>query len=340
LGQSDPLKGPVRLELPAEWGAVAMDLGKKTGWRWECPGLAGMVPGPSLESGPNEVKVFRWADELASRLNRSVVLDADGKVIRLAQLPTGGRWIASHSGPFRLVARGWSRSEDFANPGEGDTRTLRVELGWEPGMEPLLVPSVWDEILVSVDGKTTSVLKNSGALREPSTSGAMNVPLPVKDLAGLKTGWTLILKGKAIVPVAMRELRLGQWPDSGEELKRGPMEGAREGAMFCRLMGISRNGRRISLRVRVEREPGGPGLESYQSWVVLNRLWMEDRLGEVLKPVGQVLEQEDERSAEITYHVVLPEGTEKRPRVIRYRTLTGVREEKLTFEFKGLPALP
>lgn len=340
LSFSQPMRGNPEVSLPGSWEKAATALGQATGWRWECPDPPAEVPGPSLTANAGEKVPFRWADQLASRMGRGVVIDPAAQVIRLNPLGQGGVWIVAHSGPFRLVARGGARMVDFVRPREGLTRQVRLELGWEPGTDPLLLPSVWEEVTAQAGNRPEVSEKKTGASREPEVAGETVVPLPLTGQAGLPDGWNLRLKGKALVAAGVRELGLGNWPEVADLVRRGPIEGAKEGAFSCSLVQVARNGRRISLRVRVVREAGGPELESYQSWVVLNRLWLEDRLGEVIRPAGQVLELQDESRAEVTYHLVLPAGTENRPRVIRYRTLTGIREEKLSFELKGLPALP
>lgn len=334
---SQPAPG-TEILLPGSWSKVGPALGQCTGWAWDCPDPPAEVPGPSLTGSRGENTPFRWADLLASRMGRSVVIDPASKVIRLDRLPAGGVWIAAHSGPFRLVARGGDRMVDFVRPKEAATRHIRLELGWEPGTEPLLVPTVWEEVEVQAGKRPVVCEKKTGAIREPQAVTETVVPLDGHP--DLPAGWTLRLKGKAVVAAGIREIGLGAWPEVADPAKLGPTQEAKKGAFSCSLVQVTRNGRRISLRVRVARDAGGPDLESYQSWVVLNRLWLEDRLGEVVRPTGQVLETQDESRAEVTYHVVLPAGTENRPRVIRYRTLTGLREEKLSFELNGLPALP
>ena len=330
--------GGQTLELPQAWPKVAETLAKTTQWQFECPDFAGQVPGPAMVVDGK--RVLQMADLLASRLNRSVVVNAAGKTIRLAPMATGGRWVAAHSGSFRLVAKGVGREEDFANPVEGTRRTLKVELGWETDTNPLLVPAVWEEVLIrSVDGQEW-VEKVALGLREPDAQREMQVPLPSLKTAGLTEEWSAKLTGRVVLAQKMVEVGLGPLGDVFARVKRGSVVGAQEGAFACKLVAASKNGRRISLGVRVERDPAGPGLESYQSWVVLNRLWLVDKLGEEVRPIGQVLEREDERAAEVTYHLLLPEGTEARPREIRYRTLTGIRGETVQFQLKGLPALP
>ena len=268
------------------------------------------------------------------------MIDRDSQVIRLIPLAKGGAWIAAHSGHFRLVARGAARMVDFVQPGTGTTRQARLELGWETGIDPLLIPSVWEEVVLGSATNLEVSEKKAGALKEPDADASVTVNLPSIGQGGLPGGWNLRIKGRAVVATGVRELDLGHWPDAAELVRRGPVQALKEGDFSCSLLQATRNGRRISLRVRVVREASGPELESYQSWMVLNRLWLVDRLGELVRPTGQVLELQDGVQAEITYHLVLPVGTENRPRVIRYRTLTGIREEKLSFELKGLPAVP
>lgn len=330
------VQGP---SLPAEWRNLAAELHKLTGWTYQCPDFSGTVPGPGLKPNNRGSSAFQWADQLATRLNRGVSVDEGTKVITLVPLGRGGQWCAAHSAGFRLIAKGGTRESNFQQPERGPDRYLRLELGWENDLEPLLVPSVWNGIYVRSEAGREKKWVGAGGLREPGTNREYSVHLSGLD-ESLKQGWSIRLTGKAIVPTAIRALDLGEWPKVRESIQKKPEGVGKEGSFSCWLVGASQNGLRVSLRVRVEKDSGGPELESYQSWVVLNKLWMTDRLGEVARPVGQVLEKEDGKVAEVTYHLVFPEGTEKRPRVIHYRTLTGIREVDLDFDLKGLPALP
>lgn len=325
--------------LPAPWREVAEQLDNRTGWVWECPNQATPVPGPAL---PLTGGMLRWADMLADRLGRGVVINQTGKTIRLVSLPKGGRWIAAHSGSFRLVALRAIRTDDFSNPVGGIRRELLVELSWESATEPILVPAVWEKVGIKVTGKPVVSAIAARALVEPMATQRQELVTMLSDTQGasLPEGWSATLQGRAILPSGLIDLNLGTYPAVLGALRGGPLEVARKGQFACILLGVTRNGRRVSLRVRVERDPVGPGLESFQSWIVLNRLRLVDLVGGELTPIGQVLEREDDHAAEVTYHVLLPEGTENRPREIRYRTLTGLREESLHFDLAGLPAIP
>ena len=77
----------------------------------------------------------------------------------------------------------------------------------------------------------------------------------------------------------------------------------------------------------------GVDLESYQSWVVFNRL--QSKVGDLSRePFGYSIEGQDSTFAEVTYHLpaALPADA-----TLSYRALASMRKAPIRLEFKGIP---
>jgi hypothetical protein len=109
----------------------------------------------------------------------------------------------------------------------------------------------------------------------------------------------------------------------------------------CRVSKVVLAKDRWTVQVSLDLPPGGKRLESYQSWVVNNEMWLEGKDGKTRLPSSDYfLNSASSRRAVLTYHF-RDKGRKARGKPedwrVVYRTPASVVEVPVKFSFKDVP---
>jgi hypothetical protein len=130
-----------------------------------------------------------------------------------------------------------------------------------------------------------------------------------------------------------------------DRLEKAPADAAEraqtQDGVGCRLGKVVLAKDRWTLQVSLDLPAGGKRLESYQSWVVNNEMWLEGKDGKTRLPSSDYfLNSASSRRAVLTYHFRdKPRKARGKPedwRVV-YRTPASVVEVPVKFSFKDVP---
>lgn len=212
-------------------------------------------------------------------------------------------------------------------------RLVDIQLDWKAGKFPVLVSSGPSKVIFHSNNRPESAFTVGTAL-VPTETGLRHtwtVRLPGDWMS--REPWRCMVEGASVVGDRFVDIPLGRVGDLIERLRHGPVEVIKDGKFRCLILKSDRRGNRVSVRIRVEIDSHGVDLESYQSWVVFNRL--EASVGDQLRePFGYSIEAQASSFAEVTYH--LPAGL-RADSMLSYRTLASLRESQIRLDFKGIP---
>ena len=212
-------------------------------------------------------------------------------------------------------------------------RTVDIQLNWKTEKYPVLVSSSPFKVTFQSNSRPELTVTEGAAL-VPTETGLRHtwtVRLPGDWMP--REPWRCMVEGSSVVGDRFVDIPLGRVGDLIERLRLGPVEANKDGKFRCLILKLDRRGNRISVRIRVEIDSHGVELESYQSWVVFNRL--ESKVGDqVREPFGYSIEGQASSFAEVTYH--LPAGLPADAK-LSYRTLANLRKSPIRLDFKGIP---
>jgi hypothetical protein len=283
-------------------------------------------------------------DAIARATHGRVDLYARDGRLTLARRPTG--YVEpplSYSGLFRAAIKRITASRDLESG--VTTCTAKIEVAWEPTLEPLLLETSPRALTVHDDRGHPLPCREEGSLMA-AVDGRLalefDVPLPTVPRSVPTFG---LIEGKlsAVAPSKMLSFtfdtleRLAEVPAGSSVLLR------EQDGVTCRLGKPQLTRERWSLRVTLDYPPRGVKLESYQSRLANNEMTLEAIDGSRRLPAaGYVLEQDSDRKAIITYHFFdADKGKRGQPAEwkVRYRTPAALVEVPLAFSFKDV-ALP
>ena len=217
---------------------------------------------------------------------------------------------------------------------QGDrSRFVDIQLNWKAGKVPVLVSSSPGKAVFQSQNSPDLTIAEGSSLvaTENPMRHTWTVRLPENWIS--REPWRCVLEGSSVVADRFIEIPLGRVGELMERLKLGPIEAAKKGQFRCLIGKMERRGNRTSIRIRVEIDSHGVDLESYQSWVVFNRL--QSKVGDLSRePFGYSIEGQDSTFAEVTYHLpaALPADA-----TLSYRALASMRKAPIRLEFKGIP---
>jgi hypothetical protein len=242
----------------------------------------------------------------------------------------------SHDGLFRVALRRISATRDFEI--DAVHYVAQLEVAWEPRVEPLLLETRPRGLNVQVGGGEQLPDPAEGSSLAPvdgKLALTFEVPLPAvaREIPTLAK-----LEGELAVIAPTRMVRFDFGPLT--ELARAPVNAAilrrSEGEMRCSLTRVVVDRERITLQVRLQLPPGGPSLESYQSWIVNNEMALvRGRQRQVAR--NYQLESSNPRDAVVSYHFTDPELL-KDPAgwKVEYRTPAGLCTLPFRFSFANV----
>jgi hypothetical protein len=260
------------------------------------------------------------------------------RVLRLTKRLASARPPVSYDGLFRTAIRKVTAARDL----EAGTSacTIQLEVAWEPRLEPLLLEiPPHDIVLQDEHGRPLSVPADGRvqAFVDGRLAFSFDVSLPAVPRSAHKIG---LFAGKlsAVAPTAMSTLSFDNLTSlAGGEAALAARSRSEHG-MTCTITKVNLFSDRGTVQVRLDLPSGGPSLESYQSWVVNNEMWLQRKDGSKRYPANYSPDSASARHAILSYHFT-DKDVLKRPAdwVVFYRTPAGLVEIPFSFSFKDVP---
>jgi hypothetical protein len=294
---------------------------------------------PALRLNLRGATFWKSLDEITATTGLQMQLHrSDGK-IELFRRGTPGKVPVSYSAGFRIALQKLSTFRDFANSSEGCT--MNLEVAWDAGFEPFYLQTRPRNLVVRDDKGKVIDAKNLGSLwssvdRRRATSFEVTIPaLPRTATRISSIKGTLPARG----PSRIHEFR---WKDmSLEDLSKGKVtKSAGKGATTCSVESVELGARRWTVQVAVELPPTGPDLDSFETWYVNNRVYLQSRDGKkVLLPDRPVQQLADTKRAVIDYPFSDAKGMRGSAKdwVLVCQAPAGIIEVSIPFEFKDVP---
>jgi hypothetical protein len=256
-------------------------------------------PDPVLILDLQQVTFWEAIDALAEKAHGRVDLHSPGGV---ALVPRPAGWSpppVSHSGLFRTTLGALSSKLDLETGARACTAT--VEVAWEPHLLPLLLETRPQSLKVFDDaGKALPAGSAASSLApvDGRTSLSFDVALPPVD-RGVKS--LSLLEGQlyAVAPTKMLTFTFDNPAAApGDARLLQTQEGVE-----CRIARVVEEDDRWSFEIDLHYPEGNVKLDSYQSWVVNNQIYLEPKAGgDAFQSSSYLLEGATPQHATLTYH--------------------------------------
>jgi hypothetical protein len=297
-------------------------------------------PDAPLSLDLKDATFWQALDAIADAAGARIDLHArDGRLALVKRLATEKKPPVSYDGLFRTTVRRVVAAHDFETG--RDSYTASLEVAWEPHFLPFLLETRPHNLVVRDDKNNDLHSDNEGSSVAPVDGRialAFDVPLPAAPRASKKLG---LLKGElyAIGPSQMLTFTfdpLGRLAkaDPGAPSRRPAQEG-----VTCALTKLTLDDDHWAIQVTLDYPEGNVKLDSYQSWVVNNELYLEDKDGKTrLVPETYLLEGSTPRRAVLSYHFTDKEKMKAGPEAWRpvYRAPAAVVEAPFAFSFTNV----
>jgi hypothetical protein len=251
-----------------------------------------------------------------------------------------------YAGIFRLAVRRLTVSRDE----EAQTRhcQLALDVAWEPRFRPFLVDLRQLKLSFAPDTNNKSLQATLPAHGAVSVAGRTAIELDVGTAAPERscpriaalTGTAWALGPTKMLAFQFDKLAIQKPGAKGPAAPPVTQEG-----VTVTLADIRRLGDSLVLTVRIENPKGGPGLESYQSWLENNRMTLSYEQGTKKRALVATATKEDKRDTWARVEYEITESAEQPlPATLdgwrlRYETPGRIVEVTAPFAFKDL-ALP
>ncbi len=244
----------------------------------------------------------------------------------------------SRDGLFRASVKRITAAHDFDTGDSADTAA--IEIAWEAHLLPLYLetqPHNFKIVDEAGKGLPATAVGSNLAPVDGRTSFLLELPLPALDRSAKKIGQ---LQGtlKVIAPSRMLQLKFDPLDQLDVKVKAGTPATVTQDGMKCTIAKVVLNNDRWSVTVKLNYPPGGPELESYQSWVVNNEMTLEstDGKGKLLTSNSYSLDAANARNATVTYHFTAKNRGKPDEWNLLYRTPASIVELPFTFSFKDI----
>jgi hypothetical protein len=298
-------------------------------------------PDRTVRLNPHPFSFWQALDRIAEAAGARVELQPSGPIALAEPPPKWHRPPVSYDGPFRFALKGTRASRDLETGASHYAAT--IEAAWEPGLLPLFLETRPQGLRLIDDKGTALSGPDAGSSVAPvdgRTSLTFDVALPPLPRSAARVR---LLEGtlSAVVPSKMLTFT---FPTLGrlEKAPAGSPERAQtQDGVGCRITKVVLEKDRWSVQVSLDLPPGGKRLESYQSWVVNNEMWLEGKDGKTRLPgADYFLNSASSRRAVLTYHFRdkgrPARGKPEDWRVV-YRTPVSIIEAPVKFAFKDVP---
>jgi hypothetical protein len=294
---------------------------------------------PELKLDLANVTFWQALDVIAKEADLRVSLyQRDGKIALVdgphIQLPV------SYSGLFRCVVRRITTVHDL----ETDLRfcVVNLEIAWEPRFRPLFVESRPQGLVVKDDKQKELTVEEQGGGRLPITGGnaavvELHLPAPQRIVPRLG-----LLKGTLALVGSTKMLTFEFDTLAKEKAAKEPKQ-TQEG-VTVRLSKIDLSEKtHWTVIVSLDYPSDGPKFESFQSWVVNNKIHLQRTNGEgKVENNGFSLDSISSNKANIRYYFTeqlnkkFGGGKPEEWKVV-YRAPAPFTEVTVPFEFKDVP---
>jgi hypothetical protein len=335
------LPAPKRFTPPAEALPLskALDaLAQQTGLRVE--DRLGK-PGLTVRLNPHPFSFWQALDRIAEAAGARVDLQPSGPIALVPPPPKWHRPLLSYDGPFRFALKGVRASLDLE--GGASHYAASVQAAWEPSLLPLFLETRPQGLRLIDDKGNALSGPDAGSSVAPvdgRTSLTFDIALPSLPRSAARIR---LLEGTltAVVPSKMLTFTF----PTLDRLEKAPADAAEraqtQDGVGCRLGKVVLAKDRWTLQVSLDLPAGGKRLESYQSWVVNNEMWLEGKDGKTRLPSSDYfLNSASSRRAVLTYHF-RDKGRKARGKPedwrVVYRTPASVVEVPVKFSFKDVP---
>jgi len=292
-------------------------------------------PDPTADLDLRQATFWDTLDAVADKVGGRVDLHSrDG----LAVTPRPAGWRpprVSRTGLFRTELSALTSKLDLET--DSRTCTASVEVAWQPHLLPILLETRPRNLHVIDDaGRTLSVGAVGSTLApvDGRNSLAFDVTLPAVDRAVKRLA---LLEGEfyAVAPTKMLTFSFGP-------LDAGPGDPRLQAILEdvkCRICKVVAEDDHWSIQIALDYPDGNVKFDSYQSWVVNNEIYLEDKNGDRFPSSNYLLEESDPAHALLTYHF---RDKERMKRglgdwKVVYRTPALVVKVPVPFSFKDVP---
>jgi hypothetical protein len=306
-------------------------------------------PDVDLKLDLKQVAFWQALDAVADAAGARVDLHArDGRLALLKRLPTEKAPPVSYSGLFRTTVRRVAAAHDFET--DHTSYAASLEVAWEPHFRPFLLETRPHNLVVRDDKGNDLRADNEGSSVAPVDGRialAFDVPVPPAPRASKRLG---LLEGElyAVGPSKMltfpeeKANEAQKWAPLGQLAKTGPRDSSRwlvQEGVTCGLSKLVLDDDHWTIQVTLEYPEGNVKLDSYQSWVVNNELYLESTDGKArLAPETYLLESSTPRRAVLSYHFTDKEKMKSGPGAWRpvYRAPASVVKVPFSFSFTNV----
>jgi hypothetical protein len=302
---------------------------------------------PLLKLELKQVPFWRALDAIARQAGAGVSLyQPDGQVALIEPAPKA--LPVSYDGIFRSTVKRLTLHHDLESGGH--SATVQIEIAWQPPFQPLFLEIRSYEAAFAADAKGRSLharQRGTGQTAVQGRAALVDLSLPAPDrsapaLAELKGNFTVIGSAKMLT---VRFGRLAETAKTGKVQTHTSKEGI---TVTLRKLEVV-DSDRWQADVELIYPRGGPQFESFQDWLVNNRIYLEKGKGKAQQrfepgPADQQIKLRTSNRAIIRYYFVEEKG--RTPHLgspgdwsLVYQTPSRLLAVPGTFHFKTL-ALP
>jgi hypothetical protein len=300
----------------------------------------------SLKLDLKNATFWQALDAIAKAADLRVSLDQrDGKIA----LVEGPYHVipVSYSGLFRVAVTGLHLRHLL----DSDTHDCQIDLevAWEPRFQPLFIESRPDSLTVEDDKGRVIEIPEDGKGLAPigrPTAHTMHLRIPAPQRSAKQLG---LLKGNLAVMGPSRMLtftfdklnKIEKAADAKKETKEGVTVNLRE------LRSEGGGGDEVwTVGLLLEYPAGGPKFESFQSWIINNKIYLEKEQGGIKQqfPPNLGYETDDQSDTKAIIRYRFGDEPEKKLTLgkfsdwrLVYYTPGRIVEVPVPFEFKELP---
>jgi hypothetical protein len=312
-------------------------LSRQTGIRVE--DNRGDTADPTFAVNFNQTPFWQALDFLAARSGANVSIAARSRTIALTKRASPKPAAVSHSGPFRVAVKKINSSVDLDTGVR--TCTAALEVAWEPSLQPLFLETRPQKFVVKDDrgaeqptpAEGSSMVPVHGVIAETFT-----VPLPPLSRDVKQIG---LLQGdlSALGPSKMLTFTFDGLDQIEKGLKDRVEAKRSQDGVTCKVTKLVLVDDRWTVQISLDYPPGANKLESFQSWMVNNEIWLEDNNKNRLPSSSYLVESSSQRRAVLSYNFVdqgkTVRGLPRNWHVV-YRTPASIVEMPFSFRFENL----
>ena len=305
-------------------------------------------PDTALQLDLNRVPFWQAVDAIAAASNARVTLfPTSGRITLEKRGPNYRLPPICYDGRFRLSIKKATASRDLEtddrSPRRGSTN-LALEVAWDPDLSPLYLETRPRSVRLVDDKNKELTIPDEGSSLAP-VDGRIALGIDI-TLPALPRSVTQIrsLEGQLsmIGPSKMLTFHF----DSLDKLERAsandPERQRTQEKVTCRILNVTLQRDRWTVRVAVDYPPGLKQLDSNQSWVVNNEMTLVSGDGKKrFLSTDYALVSASPRQAILYYHFLEKKGERRLGRPsdwkLSYRAPANLIEAPIRFSFKDIP---